>query len=68
MKAAGPQPVRPLEGEEPMKLVFLLLWLAGGGLVAFTIYACMNLLRACEARQDAEHEEVWNLLIVRDRA
>lgn len=60
-------PVRFLEGEEQMKLIFLLLWLAGGGLLAFTVYFCVNLLRVCEARQDAEHEEVWNLLIARDR-
>lgn len=51
-----------------MKLIFLLLWLAGGGLVAVTVYFCVNLLRVCEARQDAEHEEVWNLLVARDRA
>jgi len=51
-----------------MKLMFLLLWLAGGGLVAFAVCVCVNLLRVCEARQDAEHEEVWNLLVVRDQA
>jgi hypothetical protein len=51
-----------------MKLAFLLLWLAGGGLVAFTVYACVNLLRVCETRQEAEHEEVWGLLVRQDRA
>ncbi|HUI52267.1 MAG TPA: hypothetical protein VLX60_10805 [Terriglobales bacterium] len=51
-----------------MKLMFLLLWLTGGGLVALTVYVCVNLLRVCEARQDAEHEAVWNLLVARDRA
>jgi len=51
-----------------MKLLFLLLWLAGGGLVACTIYVCVSLLRVCEARQDAQHEAVWNLLVVRDQA
>lgn len=51
-----------------MKLIFLLLWLAGGGLIASTVYFCVSLLRLCEARQDAQHEEVWNLLVVRDQA
>jgi hypothetical protein len=51
-----------------MKLFFLILWLAGGVLVALTVCVCVNLLKVCEARHDAEHEEVWKLLVSRDRA
>jgi hypothetical protein len=51
-----------------MKLILLLLWLVGGGLVASTVYFCVNLPPLCEARQDAQHEEVWNLLIAKDPA
>lgn len=51
-----------------MKLFFLILWLAGGVLVALMVSACVNLLKVCEARHDAEHEAVWNLLVSKDRA
>ena len=46
-----------------MKLTFFLLWLAGGGLVSLTAFACVNLLRICQVRQEAEHEAVWDILL-----
>jgi|GEM_PF-3161700 hypothetical protein len=49
-----------------MKLFFLILWLAGGAMVALASVACVNWLRACEARQEAEHQAVWNLLVSKD--
>ncbi|HUL32343.1 MAG TPA: hypothetical protein VL128_00555 [Candidatus Eisenbacteria bacterium] len=50
-----------------MKLLFLLLWLAGGGSVALAIGLCVNLLWLCQSRLDAEDEAVWNLLVPKDR-
>lgn len=46
-----------------MKLAYFLLWLAGGGLVALEIYVCVKLLHSCESRQEADHEQLWDLLV-----
>jgi len=50
-----------------MKLTYFLLWLAGGGLVSLTTFACLNLLRICQMRHDAEHEAVWDILLPTDK-
>jgi hypothetical protein len=46
-----------------MKLAYFLIWLAGGGLVAISSYAFLRLLKVCEARHDAEHEEFFQFLL-----
>ena len=51
-----------------MKLIYLLSWLAGGGLVMLATYVCVNMMKVCEARHEAESEQLWDLLIPRDAA
>ena len=46
-----------------MKLAYFFAWLAGGGLVVLATYAFLGLLKVCEARHDAEHEEFWEFLL-----
>ncbi len=50
-----------------MKLNYFLLWIAGGGLVSLTTFACVILLRLCQARHEAEHQAVWDILIPSDK-
>lgn len=50
-----------------MKLIYLMSWLAGGGLVVLATYFCVNLLKVCEERHEAESEAFWEILVPRDR-
>lgn len=51
-----------------MKTIYLLSWLAGGGVVVLTAYVCASLLKVCETRHEAESEELWDILVPRDSA
>ena len=46
-----------------MKLTYLLLWLAGGGLVSLTTFFCVNLLKICVERHEAEDQRLWKILV-----
>jgi hypothetical protein len=46
-----------------MKLTYLLLWLAGGGLVSLTTFFCVNLLKICVERHAAEDQRLWKILV-----
>jgi len=48
-----------------MKLLYLALWLAGGGLLALEIYTCLSFLRVCELRHEAEAQATWDILVGR---
>jgi hypothetical protein len=51
-----------------MKLPYILLWLAGGGLMLVEIYLCSGLLRPSQVHEDAEDRRVWELLLRSDRS
>ena len=46
-----------------MKLTYLLLWLAGGGLVSLATFYCVYLLKVCQERHDAEDQRLWRILV-----
>ena len=50
-----------------MKLAYFLLWLTGGGLIALQAYVGWRFLRVCELKHEAEAQELWDMLVPRER-
>ena len=50
-----------------MKLTYFLLWLAGGGLIALEANVCLNFLRVCESKHEAEARELWEQLVLQEK-
>lgn len=51
-----------------MKLAYLLLWFAGGGLIALEVYVGWKCLKVCQLKHEAEAQELWDILIRQGRA
>jgi hypothetical protein len=49
-----------------MKLTYLLLWLTGGGLVSLTTLLCVNLVKICQERHEADDQRFWKILVRSD--
>ncbi len=60
MKSARPSSKK---GQGKMKLTYLFVWLAGGGLVFLATCSSLGLLKRTESQQDAENERLWELLL-----
>jgi hypothetical protein len=46
-----------------MKLIYLLTWIAGGGLVTLSIYVIFSLLKSSQELEDAQDDKLWQLLL-----
>ena len=46
-----------------MEITYLLIWIAGGGLVTLATYACFYLLKYGQRLEDAESERLWLYLL-----
>ncbi len=51
-----------------MKLTYIFVWLACGGLVALGLYVVPSLLKFAEHRDDAEEEQLWRHLLHRGKS
>jgi hypothetical protein len=46
-----------------MEPTYLLIWIAGGGLVPLATYACVCSLKYGQRLEDAEDERLWQYLL-----
>ncbi len=46
-----------------MKLIYLLTWVAAGGLVTLAIFVTFSLLKSSQQLEDAQDEQLWRLLL-----